>query len=60
SDRAYRPTTSNTSTDFFKKNDSFLTKAENLRLCGLQILFSGLIAPCGQPIPPSLLHNRPI
>ncbi|MDK1378641.1 MULTISPECIES: hypothetical protein, partial [unclassified Sinorhizobium] len=60
SDRAYRPTTSDTSTSIFKKNDSFLTKPGGVRLCGSKILFSPHPPPCGCTISPSLLHNRPI
>ncbi|WP_205625836.1 hypothetical protein, partial [Ensifer aridi] len=47
SDRAYRPATPDTSTGFFEKNDSFLTKPGNAGLCGWKILFSRFRHPCG-------------
>ncbi|WP_210213818.1 hypothetical protein, partial [Sinorhizobium meliloti] len=60
SDRAYRPQPSNTSTGFFKKNDSFLKKPGKAGFCGSQILFRAAPSACGYIISPSLLHNRPI
>ncbi|WP_210421562.1 hypothetical protein, partial [Sinorhizobium fredii] len=59
SDRAYRPAPSNTSTGFFKKNDSFLTKPGNTGFAARRF-FSTPLAACGFTISPSLLHNPPI
>ncbi|MFC0805697.1 hypothetical protein ACFHWW_09530, partial [Ensifer sp. P24N7] len=60
SDRAYRPPPSDTSTGFFKKNDSFLTKPDKAGFCRAQILFGARPSGCGYIISPLLLHNRPI